>query len=198
MRSAPVPAMMMTADRSEARATARELGISGRSGMSPVLGQSREAALRSAAMRTLTYALRFEGEATRVGPDGNVVLISARAPGCTFSSRIGADGLRGWLRPVVGSEATLESELAFTGATTFQEAGTVAFGASGHRLHFSTIGSGHLTTLSADGCRHGAAIWRVESSEGQFTGATGLIVSNFVVTEVGHVTGHHLGVVFVH
>lgn len=148
-------------------------------------------------MRTLTYALRFEGEAMRVGLDGNVVLTLARAPGCTLTSRIEVDGVSGSLQPVLGGEATLESELTVTGQTTFQEAGRVGFGTAGHRFRFSTVGSGHFDQAAADGSRQGAAIWRVDGGEGQFAGATGLIVSNFVVTEVGQVIGHHLGVVFV-
>jgi hypothetical protein len=148
-------------------------------------------------MRLVVYALRFRGKARAEGVDGTVLTTATRAPGCTLSSRIGGDGLSGSLRPALGGEARLESELTFTGATTFQVAGTIAFGAHGHRLRFSTVGSGHLGPAAADGRRHGAAIWRVDGGEGQFAGASGLISSNFLVSDAGEVTDHLFGVVFV-
>jgi len=40
-------------------------------------------------------------------------------------------------------------------------------------------------------------VWKVDRGEGQFTGATGLITSNFVVSPEGEVTDHHCGVLFV-
>jgi hypothetical protein len=82
----------------------------------------------------------------------------------------------------------------FTGETSFQEVGTIAFG-DGHVLRFSTVGSGHLASGADPARRHGAAVWRVEGGEGQFAGASGLITSNFVVGEDMAVTDHHLGVI---
>jgi hypothetical protein len=148
-------------------------------------------------MRQLIYALRFRGNAERIGVDGNVLKTAASAAGCTIRSRIGGEGLSGSVRPALGGEATFESELTFTGATTFQEAGTIVFGTGGHRLRFSTVGSGHLALASDANRRHGASIRRVDGGEGQFAGAAGLIVSNFFVSDAGEVTDHHLGVVFV-
>jgi hypothetical protein len=148
-------------------------------------------------MRQLIYALRFRGEAKRVGVDGNVLKTATSAPSCTISSRIEADGLIGRLCPASGEEATLESELIFTGETTFQEAGTISFGTGGHQLRFSSVGSGHLGAREEAGPRHGAAIWRVDGGIGQFAGATGLIVSNVFLNDLGEVTDHHLGIVFV-
>lgn len=148
-------------------------------------------------MRQLVYALRFRGEAKHIGIDGNVLKTATIAPGCTIRSRVGTEGLSGSLHLARGGEATFESELVFTGATTFQEAGTIRFGPGGHWLRFSTIGSAYLGPAADDKRRHGAAIWRVDGGEGQFAGATGLIASTFVVNDAGEVTDYQLGVVYV-
>ena len=148
-------------------------------------------------MQELVYALRFRGEVMHIGIDGNILKMSATAPGCTICSQVGTDGLNGSLHPDSGGEATFESELVFTGATSFQEAGTIRFGSGGHWLRFSTIGSAFLGTAADDRRRHGAAIWRINGGEGQFAGATGLIASTFVVNDTGEVTDHQLGVVYV-
>ncbi len=146
-------------------------------------------------MRQMIYALRFQGEAKRVGIDGTVLKTSTSAQGCTIGTRIGPEGVDGSLQPASGDEAFLESEWVFTGATTFQEAGTIVFGQGGHRLRFSTFGSGYLGPAAADACRHGTTIRLVEGGEGQFMGASGLIASTIVVDDAGEVTDHQLGVV---
>jgi hypothetical protein len=148
-------------------------------------------------MRRLIYALRFQGNARRIGIDGNVLQIASSASGCAFRARIGIAGLRGSLRPTLGDEATFESELVFTGETTFLETGTIVFGTGGHLLHVTSVGSGHLGIASKQGCRHGAAVWRINGGEGQFAGASGLITSNFIVGKAGEVTEYHLGVILV-
>src|SRR5262245_39667935 len=152
---------------------------------------------RSAAMRKLIYVLRFRGEAKRIGSDGNVLATATSAPGCTIGTGIGPEGVSGSLQPVVGDEATLESEWVFTGATTFQEAGTIAFGQGGHRLRFSTFGSAHLAATADDACRHGSAIRLVEGGEGQFAGASGLIASVFCLRDGLTVIDHQIGVLLV-
>jgi hypothetical protein len=151
----------------------------------------------SVAMRRFIYALRFRGNAQRVGIDGNVLKTKTGAAGCAIQTRIEVDGMSGTLRTVVGQEATFESELVFTGDTTFQQSGTIAFASDRHQLRISSVGSGHLGPATEAEHRHGAAIWRVDGGDGQFAGASGLIVSNFLVTDAGEVTDHQLGVVVV-
>ena len=146
-------------------------------------------------MRQLVYALRFTGRATPAGPDGNVLTVAATAPGATLVATVGPAGLAGTLEPAEGGEAALASEVTFTGATSFQEVGTIAFG-GGHRLRFSTVGSGYFGPGPAPVRRHSAVAWRVEGGEGQFAGARGLITANVVVGADLAVIGHHLGVLF--
>jgi hypothetical protein len=146
-------------------------------------------------MRCLTYAMRFTGQATPASPDGAVLKAAATAPSATLTATVGPAGLRGDLQPAAGGEATFASEVTLTGATSFQEVGTIAFGAD-HRLRFSTLGSGYLGPSPDPARKHGTVMWRVEGGEGQFAGASGLITSNFLVGDGGDVTDHHFGVIF--
>lgn len=146
-------------------------------------------------MQNLIYLLRFQGEAMPVGIDGNVLKALSSAPGCSVTSRIGTEGLRGSLRPERGTAATFEAELIVTGATTFQQAGTIVFGMGGHALRFSTVGSGYFAPPSKDGRRQGAAIWQIDGGEGQFAGASGLILSAFFLSDAGEITDYHLGLI---
>jgi hypothetical protein len=72
----------------------------------------------------------------------------------TLTSTVGPDGLAGDLQPAAGGEATFESEVTFTGEQSFQEVGTIAFG-DGHRLRFSTVGSGFLGASADPGRKQG-------------------------------------------
>jgi hypothetical protein len=146
-------------------------------------------------MRQLVYALRFTGRATPAGPDGNVLTVAATAPGATLTTTVGTHGLAAALEPTQGGEAAFASEVTFTGATSFQEVGTIAFG-GGHRLRFSTVGSGYLGPSADPTSKQGAVAWRVEGGEGQFAGARGLIAANVAVGADLAVIGHHLGVLF--
>jgi hypothetical protein len=69
-----------------------------------------------------------------------------------------------------------------TGDTSFTEAGTIRFGDSNHSLRFSTVGQGFLGKSVDSALQHGSVMWRVESGEGQFAGASGLITSNFTLS----------------
>lgn len=145
-------------------------------------------------MRCLTYAMRFTGRATPTSVDGTVLKATTTAPSSTLTATVGPDGLACDLRPAAGGEAAFESEVTFTGETSFQERGTIAFG-DAHRLRFSTVGSGYLGASADLTRKHGTVMWRVEGGKGQFAGATGLITSNFFVGENLEITDHHLGVI---
>ena len=104
-------------------------------------------------------------------------------------------GVTADLQPADGGCASFESEVRITGDTSFQEQGTISMGKS--RLHFTTVGEGYLGGSPDPKVRHGSVIWRIDQGEGRFQGATGLITSNFVVTDQGEVTDNHFGVLFV-
>ena len=46
------------------------------------------------------------------------------------------------------------------------------------------------------GLTHGSVVWRVEGGEGQFAGATGLITSNFTLSDKGDVTDNQFGLIY--
>ena len=139
-------------------------------------------------MPNLIYALRFRGDVTPAGIDGNVLRIAMTAPGCAIRPRIGSSGLAGLcLQPARGGAARCESEVIRTGASTFQEVGTIVFGSGRHRLQFSTVGSGWIGPGPAPRSHLGGAIWRIDGGEGQFAGASGLIANVFRMGEVGQI-----------
>jgi hypothetical protein len=59
------------------------------------------------------------------------------------------------------------------------------------------VGQGYLGPSADPKLKHGSVIWRVDSGEGQFAEASGLITSNFTINEAGEVTDNHFGVIFV-
>ena len=146
-------------------------------------------------MRQIIYAMRFEGRAAPASPDGKILRAATSAPSSTVSSVVGADGLTGTIEAAPGGMAAFESEVTFTGEASFLESGTIAFG-NGHRLRFSTVGQGYVCPGPDCGLTQGTAMWRVESGEGQFEGATGLITSNAVLGEDLAVIDHQFGVLF--
>jgi len=148
-------------------------------------------------MTRFAYAMRLVGVARRIGSDGNVLRITTVASGEVFRCPAGLAGSDGSPQPVLSGEMTCEADLVLTGQAMFQQTGTIAFGTGGHRLRFSTVGSGHLGPApDADG-RHGAVIWRVDGGEGRFAGASGIVACTFLLSDAGEITDHHLGVIFV-
>jgi hypothetical protein len=144
-------------------------------------------------MRQFVYAVRFRGEAHWTGVDGNLLRIVARSTGSAMRSWFDRDGLHGEVDDVAGGEIRLESELTITGATTFQEIGTIAFGERGDCLRVSSCGSGHLEPAGQEGERSGAAVLQVDGGERRFAGARGLITSTYAVDAAGAVTVLQLG-----
>lgn len=146
-------------------------------------------------MRQVIYAMRFTGQATPVGEVGGLLHVCASSPSSVMTTTIGPAGVAGDVEALPGDVATLESDITFTGESSFLESGVVAFG-NGHRLRFTTVGSGYLGPCADLASRQGAATWRVEGGEGQLAGASGLITSNFFVGDSLGVTEHQFGVLF--
>ena len=144
-------------------------------------------------MRELIYAMRFHGHAEPVGSAGNILRATTTAHGSSLTTTLTADGISTTFQTIDGGVAEFTSEVTFTGETSFQEIGAIRFG-NGNALHFSTIGSGYLGPADDAARRQGAVMWRVDRGEGRLAGATGLITSNFFVSERLEVTDHHFGV----
>jgi hypothetical protein len=141
--------------------------------------------------------MQFKGQARQVNDAGTVLKASTISPSCCITTTVAAEGVSSTSRPAAGEEASFESTVTFNGDDCFQESGSISFGTSGHRLRFSTVGQGYIGACDDPQLKHGAVAWRVVGGDGQFAGATGLITSNFFVSDTGEVTDNHLGVVFV-
>jgi hypothetical protein len=145
-------------------------------------------------MTPIIYVLQFKGKADPANEAGTILKAMTTAPSCQITTTIGPDGVTANLQPADGGCASFESEVRITGDTSFQEKGTISLGKS--RLLFSTVGEGYLGGSPDPKVRQGSVIWRIDRGEGRFQGATGLITSNFVVTDQGEVTDNHFGVLF--
>jgi len=147
-------------------------------------------------MERIIYVLQFTGHAAPVEGASGVLKATTSAPSCEISTQVGMHGLRSELRPGDGGTALFESEVTMTGDASFKESGTISFGAGGNRLRFSTVGQGYLGPSADPKQSTGAVTWQVDGGEGQFEGATGLITSNFLVSDSGEVVDNHFGVIF--
>jgi hypothetical protein len=150
---------------------------------------------REGVVHQLVYALRFTGLVTTSDTSGSTLVAFATAPIDAFVTTMPPGAVSSTVDADVGGPATIESEVIFTGRTTFQELGTVSFGSSGDRLRFSTLGSGYLGPSPDPKVRHGTAMRRIDGGEGRFAGASGLITANFTLDGRGAVTEHHVGVI---
>ena len=148
-------------------------------------------------MTQLLYTVQFKGQAIPANDAGTVLKAATTASSCTITTIVGDAGVTSNLQPTSGGQASFESQVTFTGETSFQEVGSITFGDKGHRLFFSTVGQGYIGPSADPQLKHGAVIWKVERGEGQFAGATGLVTSNFFVSATGEVTDNHFGVLFV-
>lgn len=88
---------------------------------------------------------------------------------------------------------------------TFTEKGMVTFGdaAGNNRLHFSSIGLGHMDAYPCPEKPYtgGTVMWKIDKGEGFFKGATGAITSNFLIDMTkppgeGELLAYQFGVVY--
>lgn len=84
-----------------------------------------------------------------------------------------------------GEAVNFESEVVMT-AEGFDEVGTITFAGRGS-VKFENIGPGHMAPSAVEGLNHGSIIWSITGGDGEFSGATGLITSNFTFSAEGDV-----------
>jgi len=141
-------------------------------------------------VRELVFALEFRG---RGGPvPGSTTKRQARttAPSQTWHAILGPDGVSGAVEAVAGESAVLESRVERSPDGTFVEDGTITYGRAGS-ISFDTVGRGHVGPAPGGHGSHGVVMWRITGGDGRFTGAQGLITSNFTVSPDGLVTDDH-------
>jgi hypothetical protein len=147
-------------------------------------------------MPQIIFNLQFRGSAAPAGETG-VMKATTSATSCTMQTIMGPEGVQGIFSPSDGGLAYFESEVRITSKDAFMESGTITFGEGDDSLRFSTVGQGHLGPSADPQHMHGAVTWKVEGGAGQFEGATGLITSNFLLSDTGDVVDHQFGLVFV-
>jgi hypothetical protein len=147
-------------------------------------------------VRTLVFALEFRGKAWAVpGTEGGR---EARTTASTdrLASYAGGEWLRARMESTAAEPAVLEARVQRFGDGTFVEEGTIAYGPAG-TIAFETVGRGWVEAAPAPDTMVGAVVWRVVEGKGGFTGAEGLITSNFTVTAAGDVTDTHVARIYV-
>lgn len=118
-------------------------------------------------MRRQTLLLRFEPQATP--PAGDPPSFDVKSGPGTVSLLEGEDS-------GVPTEASYETHVTMTGETTFVEDGEIVF--DGGSLRLRTVGAGVIEASAEEGTLRGAVTWQTEGT-GRFSGATGLVSSNF-------------------
>ena len=140
-------------------------------------------------MREVVFVLEFRGTAG-AGADGKRRARST-APSQALTTVIGGDGVHAETKPVDGEEAVLESVVERFPDGSFVEDGTIAYGGAGS-VTFETVGRGTVAPAPREGWTSGAVVWTVTGGQGAFSGARGLITSNFTVSAQGEVVDHHV------
>jgi hypothetical protein len=142
------------------------------------------------AMREMVFALRFTGHGGPV--PGSTTRRQARtvAPSQAWRTVIAGTGVAGEVEPIAGESAVLESRVERFADGSFVEDGTITYGSAGS-IAFDTVGRGHVGPAPDGRGSHGVVMWRITGGEGSFTGAQGLITSNFTVRPNGDVTDDH-------
>ena len=88
-----------------------------------------------------------------------------------------------------GEAVSFESEVLLTD-DGFKEFGTITYAGRGS-LRFDTIGLGYMTESPIAGLSYGAVLWNVTVGDGEFSGATGVVTSNFSFAEDGKIVDNH-------
>jgi hypothetical protein len=140
-------------------------------------------------MRELVFVLEFRGTAG-AGADGKRRARST-APSQSLTTVIGTDGLHAETKALDGEPAVLESVVERFADGSFVEDGTITYGRAGD-VSFETIGRGTVAPAPREGWTSGAVMWTVTGGRGAFSGARGLITSNFTVSAQGEVVDHHV------
>lgn len=146
-------------------------------------------------MRQIVYNLHFRGKATPADSGGRVIRETGTAVSSTWTTLITPSGLENAYAAQTGELALIESEVTITGPNLFTERGSITFG-DDHRIDFSCFGQGQLMEAGGAGTMSGAVTWKVEGGAGQFDGASGLITSNFTLSDSGEVNDYQVGLLF--
>ena len=142
------------------------------------------------------FALEFRGRAGPVDESPTTRRARTSAPSQALRAVMAADAMETGVLPVSGDTAVLDSTVERFADGSFVEAGIITYGRLG-RVSFTTAGKGTVGPSPADGWVHGAVMWVVTGGDGWFTGARGLITSNFVASAGGEVVDNQFARIYV-
>jgi len=128
-------------------------------------------------MHAVAYALELRGHATPVSP--GVFLTRTHGLHALFGEE---------------HEAVLEGRLSLLDGDAFELAATIGLG-DGSAIRLRTVEPGSLTDTGEEGLRVGTATCEVDRGSGLLAGATGRIVSSFLLSGTGELTDTQAGVV---
>ncbi len=133
-------------------------------------------------MRSVAFAIQLEGEAVELG--GGRYWVETRALSA------GAGSLEG----IGTGPALCRRDLELWEDGSLVETGELSFGA-GDAITFRARGA--LGASPDPHRRHGTAVLEVTGGRGALAGARGYVTSNFLLSQSGELTDHHLGLLFV-
>jgi hypothetical protein len=128
-------------------------------------------------VQDVPYALELRGHATPVSP--GVLLTRAHGVHTLFGAEL---------------EAVLEGRLSLLREDAFELAATIGLG-DGSAIRLRTVEPGSLGDSGETGLRAGTAVCEVDRGSGKLAGATGRIVSSFLLSDTGELTDTQAGVV---
>ncbi|HSF32734.1 MAG TPA: hypothetical protein VLK82_19960 [Candidatus Tectomicrobia bacterium] len=146
-------------------------------------------------MRQLSFVLQFQGSASPVAGSSQTLQAQTTAANQTFRTVLGADGIQATLEAPGGGHAAFASRVVVNADGTFDETGTITYGNLG-AVEFRTLGRGYMFPSGIEGLQRGGVLWEVTGGTGRFTGATGVITSNFSVGSDGKVVDNHFAVLY--
>ncbi len=136
-------------------------------------------------MRSIAFAIQLEGEAVEIGGGRYWVETRALREGARCASEELED--LGFATALCRRDLELweDGSLVETGELSFGDADAVTFRARGA-----------LGASPDPHRRHGTAVLEVTGGRGRLAGARGYVTSNFLLSESGDLTDHHLGLLF--
>jgi hypothetical protein len=146
-------------------------------------------------VRELVFALEFRGKAGPVPGTEGKRQARTTASSQLLSTVLRAEGIDAHINLGGGETAVLEARVQRFGDGTFVEEGTIRYGAAGG-ITFETIGRGWVGPGPAPGSAVGGVLWKITAGDGRFSGAQGLITSNFTVTAAGEVVDDHFARIY--
>jgi hypothetical protein len=143
-------------------------------------------------MLPLTYYLQF----TR--PAGAGEETYATAEGVQITTTISAEGISAQRRSLPGVKAQLQNQVKILDEETFDEWGKIVFGNDDNWVSFKTIGVGYLRDNPDPKYKSGTVMWSITQGGGFFKGASGSIVSNFLVDlKTNELIDNHVGLIYI-